>query len=743
MLPLPKEHFGPAEIAYYRSVVTVPLDDVSTVTEQPDWSVCSEVECIGIRRDGFEYCLAHLPEQDLQHELEGLKPGADIDLRGTRLTSTLLDRVLAAMTTVPCVTDVGQVDFSEATLDAPSFVQVRLTGDARFNGATFTGNARFSSATFTDSAKFSRATFTRGAGFDKTNFTGDVGFGRATFAGGATFNAARFTGDVGFGHATFTRGAWFGHATFACGATFTGATFTGDVGFGHATFASGATFTGATFTGGAGFGHATFNGGAWFPSATFAGGVSFTGATFTGDDRFGGAYFTGATFNGDARFGKSTFAGGATFNAAKFNGDAKFDLAMFDSIEFDDVRVENRLSFKAARFVRVAHLGPLSANLVDFTDAVFAQRAVCEVQAGQVVCAGTRFEDGVHLGLAYSKTRVQRVHFGAPSVVVGTRPDRFREVAVDLDRTSAWAAGTGLPAALVQRRHRPGVDDWAPRLVSLRDTDVSNLVLKDVNLRWCRFDGAHQLDKLKVEGRCPFNQVPTRWPVGRRLPFVWSWTRRWVLAEEHPWRAGRLRSEGWVDPLPGDEAGEAALIGPERLAALYRSLRKAFEDGKNEAGAGDFYYGEMDARRHSDATTRAEKLILGAYWALSGYGQRAWRALAWLLALVALLFGLLLVCGIPQGSSPQTGTVQPAATPGGPQKVTIDAVAPSIVPPLAQAWTAERADKAMRIALGSVVFRDSDLKLTTAGSWTVMGGRAFGPLLLALAALAVRARVKR
>ena len=51
--------------------------------------------------------------------------------------------------------------------------------------------------------------------------------------------------------------------------------------------------------------------------------------------------------------------------------------------------------------------------------------------------------------------------------------------------------------------------------------------------------------------------------------------------------------------------------------------------------------------------------------------------------------------------------------------------------------------KAIRISLGSVVFRDADQKLTPAGVWTVMAGRTFGPLLLALATLAIRARVKR
>jgi hypothetical protein len=142
---------------------------------------------------------------------------------------------------------------------------------------------------------------------------------------------------------------------------------------------------------------------------------------------------------------------------------------------------------------------------------------------------------------------------------------------------------------------------------------------------------------------------------------------------------------------------------------LYRSLRKALEDSKNEAGAGDFYYGEMEMRRRSGTTRRTEKLILWAYWLLSGYGQRAGRAVAWLAVLVAVVCVLLFTVGLP-------GPV---------------------------VWTGARIDQALRIGMGAVVFREAGQALTSAGNWTVMVARFAGPVLLALAVLAVRARVKR
>jgi hypothetical protein len=43
-------------------------------------------------------------------------------------------------------------------------------------------------------------------------------------------------------------------------------------------------------------------------------------------------------------------------------------------------------------------------------------------------------------------------------------------------------------------------------------------------------------------------------------------------------------------------------LTPDRLAMLYRVLRKAQEDSKNEPGAADFYFGEMEMRRQDRHT---------------------------------------------------------------------------------------------------------------------------------------------
>lgn len=311
------------------------------------------------------------------------------------------------------------------------------------------------------------------------------------------------------------------------------------------------------------------------------------------------------------------------------------------------------LDFEGAWFNRVAKIGPLKADKLVLDGASFDEHVVIEIQADHVSCVRTRFEGGVTMRVNGATIDTTDATFGGTSAI---------------STSLAWG------------------EPRQPRLVSLRGVDVSNLVLVDVDLSLCQFAGSHRLDQLRLEDRTRFGSPPDNW----------RWARRQVLAEESITR-------GWIDVPDGFP------LRWERLAALYRSLRKAFEDGKNEAGAGDFYYGEMEARRHSAITPRTERWTLWLYWLLSGYGQRAVRAVAALGVLVAIVCSVLFAVGLP-------GEV---------------------------VWTWGRVDQALRIGMGAVVFREAGQTLTSAGSWTVMVARFAGPVLLALAVLAVRARVKR
>jgi hypothetical protein len=102
------------------------------------------------------------------------------------------------------------------------------------------------------------------------------------------------------------------------------------------------------------------------------------------------------------------------------------------------------------------------------------------------------------------------------------------------------------------------------------------------------------------------------------------------------------------------------VLEPRQIAALYRSLRKAREDNKDEAGAGDLYYGEMEMRRRDPhgvqaqrefTRARSERAVLTAYFSLAGYGLKAGRALVSLALAITIGGALLCWCGFhePRG----------------------------------------------------------------------------------------------
>jgi hypothetical protein len=142
--------------------------------------------------------------------------------------------------------------------------------------------------------------------------------------------------------------------------------------------------------------------------------------------------------------------------------------------------------------------------------------------------------------------------------------------------------------------------------------------------------GAHNLDQLRIEGKQLLTEPPRGFQKEFGWPPAWKWTVRSALAEEHEWRQKHergIRKEGWYPQacqLPPPE--KVHPLSPGDIQNIYRELRKGREDSKDEPGAADFYYGEMEMRRA--ATPRSfEKALLLLYWLVSGYGLRASRAL--------------------------------------------------------------------------------------------------------------------
>lgn len=634
------------------------------MTLMRDWPTCTHGDaCSGIRWGSGELCLAHLDEPEqagaLDDALAKLRPGDDVDLRGTSLTKDLLRKLLRALT-----------PDGEGSIPA--------IGGARFDGAHFSGTARF----------------------ERVQFGGDANFGGAQFSGDALFGEARFIGST-----------WFGEAQFSRDARFDDAQFSRAVGFSRAQFSTFARFSRVQFDGEALFGEVQFSGQVWFLGAQFSGEALFGGTQFVGQ-----AQFDRAEFSGDARFDSAQFDSHAGFTGAQFGKDARFARTRFRrNASFADAR------FDGIWFGPVICSGTLSARRV-----TMARAARLQVAAQLLDLTGARFAGPCVFAVRYAAVNITDIETTAPVTVASHLAPFTTFSGVPLDEMGL----SGDPQASV---------------TSLTGANASNLVLNDMDLSGCVFSGAHHLDQIRLEDRCLFPFAPRGWHWGRALIPVRRWTRRKILAEEAAWRSDPARHSalaraGWTQP--SRQGSPIPPASPAQLAVLYRQLRKALEDGKDTPGAADFYYGEMEARRHDRETPRGERWLMHAYWLLSGYALRASRALGFLAATASVTFLLLLTLGLPDNQlNPQiTGTI---AAPGGHATLTESTPDPALTLPFGQRFTGSRADQAGLIVVNSVIFRSTNATLTGPGTWIEIISRIGEPVLLGFAAVAARGRVQR
>ncbi|MEW5655216.1 pentapeptide repeat-containing protein [Streptomyces cinereoruber] len=484
--------------------------------------------------------------------------------------------------------------------------------------------------------------------------------------------------------------------------------------------------TGCPRLGQARFDGATFTDAAWFEEAIF-GNVSFRTAAFTGT-----AGFVRATFTGEAEFDWVTFNSVASFGGANFTGDAWFRMATFSGpVQFPGTTFASNATFSGARFKSAPWLGPLACGSEMRLDlAVFETPITMAIATRQLSLRRTRWASTAALRLRYAQVDLAGAVMEYP-VTVMTESVQF----------------TGLEADMLSEEVLESQDSGV-RVINLSGVDAAHLALTDIDLSECRFVGAVHLDQLHMDGRTAFAHPPIGWHRRGLLPLRWS--RRRTLAEEHHWRAHRARQPTSLTGQPpslrnwrtGPHHPDPNLTpGPEDAAALYRQLRKAFEDAKNEPGAADFYYGEMEMRRHDHVgTTPGERKLLWGYWLLSGYGLRASRALGWLAAAMLVTVVLLMGFGLPK-DSPKLEAIGTMPRGGGKVSFELDKTDPQN--PTEKRFTSERFEKALNVTLNSVVFRSSGQDLTTAGTYIEMASRVSEPILLGLALLAVRNRVKR
>ncbi|RJL30062.1 pentapeptide repeat-containing protein [Bailinhaonella thermotolerans] len=535
-------------------------------------------------------------------------------------------------------------------------------------GVVFSGAASFAGAEFTGDADFTAVTFQDRADFEGAVFEGAAGFQGAVFEGDAIFRRVRYAAPADFGGAVFKGAARFGGSAFEGPGRFADAEFAAETDFAGTGFAGDADFVGAAL------GDADFTGTVFSRRAAFVdaavGPVRFHDTVF-GEE----ADFSGAAFSGYTRFRRTGFRGGARFAGAAFTGDALFE----------DVRCAGQLRLSRSRWERSAVLGRVEAGEVDLALASFQRLARVELTAETVRFDRTSFPGGARLLVDRAEVWLDDVEFGAASVFGARRDTHVGQVFAD-----------------------------RPVLRGVAGTDLANLTVVFCDLSRCSFRGAYNLDRMRVDYMNAFGSSPGR-----------LFARRRTLADEHRFRAlhGRPRTRRrWR--LAGDSDDDLTAVRGGDVGGDYHALRKGREDEKDEPGAADFYYGEMEIRRlflraglrgalrgrewGRLASTSGDWLLVTLYWLLSGYGLRLWRALTAFAVLVAVAAAAFVGWGFP-----------PGATPSYPD--------------------------AVRFSLRSAVslLRGPEAALTPAGEWIELVLRFTAPVLLGLALLAVRARVKR
>jgi hypothetical protein len=511
-------------------------------------------------------------------------------------------------------------------------------------------------------------------------------------------------------------------------ARFDGALFDGTARFNRVHFSGAAQFVGAQFTGDAWFRRVQFRENAEFSQVQFGGNARFDWAQFGGN-----AEFRRALFSGNARFNHGRFSHRASFRGARFMGDARFMDARFDG----DARLEE--AFLETERV----LGPLVVEgRLTLDETTVDRHVVIEAFTRRFTCIGTEFRQGATIRLRWADVVLDHCIFGQPSTVSFAQL-LFRE------RHGGLTPEGGLGRELLTEEEEADkrVGDPTPRLLSMRGVDVSNLTLVELDLRPCLFQGVHKRAELRIVGARPFEDTPDDRVRAFGIRLWRHWTNRQALAEEHRWRCrsrypGRwyprqCRSPTWLAQVTGQKVDE---LDPARLAAVYRALRKAQEDSKNQPGAADLYYGEMEMRRLARSTPLPEQFILWLYWLISGYSLRGLRTLLALLTLLTVATGLIAWVGFPR---PQPVTTFTATIVGTTPRQSVQIEPQSAATVTSRESVGKRLRTAAVVALEGAVFRAPEQQLSYPGRVIQDLVRISGPVLLGLMLLSIRNRVKR
>lgn len=545
----------------------------------------------------FDHADPGVRERELAQIL--LRDVADrvLDFRGVQFSTTAVRTLLDALGTTR---EVAELDLTDAIVpDDFELSNLVVTRQLGAHSTTFRGRVHFSNVQF-QAASFFRASFHQLVRLGDVHFHGDASFRESNFVSGLFVGVME--GPVRFDHGLDFVGARFGGTCL-----FRNLSGAGDL------FLQSVQLPEVDLSG-----------------VCVAGGLSFRNSTITGDLWLARARVSGALDLENCRVGGEIALDGAIVGQLNARSGSFASSPEFGNMLVRDWAVLDHCTFGKPVRVRIC------ASKLHCARTNFLAGASLEVYADVVL-------DGARLGGTSA----------SPSSLSPNRPPS-NELTAPIEGETIAAQDVTITSP--------------PRLVSARGADLTGLSLESVDLTICLFGGASGLDTVRFGSGAEFRATPGG-----------PWTTRDTVFEEHLWRTApgltsddqqpnRVRLPGtWSGPdqLPewfgrtvvppgmrrAVETEPLGFMQANDVATIYRQLRKAREDAKDEPGAADFYYGEMEMRRRflREATnprkragsSRAESVLLTTYWLVAGYGLRAWRPLVVLACVVALAaFGL-------------------------------------------------------------------------------------------------------
>lgn len=397
------------------------------------------------------------------------------------------------------------------------------------------------------------------------------------------FRGVSFPDEVDFSSIIFKKSANFFGAIFNAKADFTGTSFEAGANFSSATFRTVAHFDKTKFAERAQFDHAVFNEGALFQKAEFKVKADFKKAQFKKSEyTLIGAYFGKAAFADEADFSETTFDFGGFF------GECQFKLARFDKAKFNAPSV-----FKKANF----------AGDVYFNEAVFVSDTIFRDAYFKGEANFSHANFSAEASFSYTTFEAE-ANFS--SAVFGTEAF-FSKVIFGTKANFSHASFKDYVRFVGNNPEKMFSSKLLLNLGDVRIEKPDHISFHTLTLlpHWFVNVDTRKFDFINVEWRSSASQEVNS------------------LKNEMEWRGNDNQD---IKNLKDKDD----LLPYRLLSIVYRQLAMNAEDNHRYEEASNFRYWSMDIRRREKFRGFAFWKLDWWYWAVSGYGERMFRALTWL-----------------------------------------------------------------------------------------------------------------